>query len=405
MFSKLPLSLLFWCIITISAYSQNLVNNGSFEDYSDCPTNFAQINKAKYWFSANDGLGGSSEYFNACANPSTWGVPDNGFAFLWARTGDGYAGTACYEYFSEYREYVEGTLKNAFIQGQQYCVSFYVSNSNKASSYAIDALGLYFTTDSLITYSAMVHQVTPQLSNDSLNVIFDSTNWVKISGTYIAQGGERFFTFGNFKPNSQTTAVNLNGYIEGGAYYLLDDVAVYECNAPVYAADAGGTKTICPGETITIGMPHYDEYLYRWYDTAGTLIDTNSSINVSPSSTTTYILWVEDFKYDITTDTVTVFIDENCSESPVVFIPNIFTPNLDGNNDVLYVRSLHIKELKFSVYNRWGEKVFESQNKNEGWDGNYKGQPCSPDVYVYHVAIVFEDGTEESRKGNVTLVR
>jgi len=89
----------------------------------------------------------------------------------------------------------------------------------------------------------------------------------------------------------------------------------------------------------------------------------------------------------------------------IVYVPNIFSPNGDGNNDVLYVRSLHIKELKFSVYNRWGEKVFESQNKNEGWDGNYKGQPCSPDVYVYHVAIVFEDGTEESRKGNVTLVR
>jgi len=89
----------------------------------------------------------------------------------------------------------------------------------------------------------------------------------------------------------------------------------------------------------------------------------------------------------------------------VVYIPNIFSPNGDGVNDVLHVRSEYIKEISFCIYNRWGEKVFESQNKNEGWDGNYKGKPCSPDVYVYHATIVFEDGTETSRKGNVTLVR
>jgi len=404
MFSKLPLSLLFWCIITISAYSQNLVYNGSFEDYSECPTNFGQINKAKYWFSANDGFGGSSEYFNACDNSGLCGVPSNGFTYQYARTGNAYAGTVCYKYGNEGREYVEGTLNEVLHNGVEYCVSFYVSLSS-SSSYGIDAIGLFLANDSLITNSGLAYYVTPYVSNDSLNVITDTINWIKISGTFIAQGGERFFIFGNFKQNSQTTAVNINGFIEGVTYYLLDDVAVYECSTPIYVADAGGNKTTCLGGTITIGMPHYDEYLYRWYDTAGALIDTNSSINVSPSSTTTYILWVEDFKYEITTDTVTVFIDENCSESPVVFIPNIFTPNLDGNNDVLYVRSEHIKELNFSIYNRWGEKVFESQNKNEGWDGNYKGQPCSPDVYVYHVAIVFEDGTEESRKGNVTLVR
>ena len=89
----------------------------------------------------------------------------------------------------------------------------------------------------------------------------------------------------------------------------------------------------------------------------------------------------------------------------VVYIPNIFSPNVDGQNDVFRVRGENIETLHLTVYNRWGEKVFESQNKNDGWDGNYKGQPCSPDVYVYHATIMFEDGTETSRKGNVTLVR
>ena len=90
---------------------------------------------------------------------------------------------------------------------------------------------------------------------------------------------------------------------------------------------------------------------------------------------------------------------------PVVYIPNVFSPNGDEQNDVFRVRGVNIETLQLTVYNRWGEKVFESQNKNDGWDGSYKGKPCSPDVYVYHAAIVFEDGMETSRKGNVTLVR
>jgi len=89
----------------------------------------------------------------------------------------------------------------------------------------------------------------------------------------------------------------------------------------------------------------------------------------------------------------------------MVYIPNIFSPNGDGQNDLFRVRGENLETLHLTVYNRWGNKVFDSQNPNEGWDGNYKGKPCSPDVYVYHATIIFEDGTETSRKGNVTLVR
>lgn len=404
MFKKLHYTIILILMANYMLLSQNIVLNGSFEDFSSCPNTYGQLNKAVNWFSANGGGGGSSEYFNACNNPNICGVPNNGFTYQYARTGNAYAGTGCYGYGNEDREYVEGTLNNALFNGVEYCVIFYVSLYSY-SSYGIDALGLYFTTDSLITYSSDAHYVKPQISNDSLNVITDTINWVKISGTFTASGGERFFTFGNFKKTSQTTAVNINGYINGYAYYLLDDVAVYPCNAPIYTANAGGDKTICPGESIGIGMQDYDEYVYRWYDSSGALLDTTASINVTPSATTTYILWIKDFKYDVTTDTVTVLVDEDCNKSTVVYVPNIFSPNNDGNNDILYVRSANIQELNFSIYNRWGEKVFETHDKNEGWNGNYKGKQCPPGVYYYMAEVVFTNGEKLMKKGNVTLVR
>jgi len=384
--------------------SQNLVYNGSFEQYSICPDTPGQLNRASNWFSANWGGGGSSEYYNACDN-GPCGVPNNLLGgFQYAHTGNAYVGTGCYENISEYREYIEGALITPLVSGLSYCVSFYVSLS-EYSTFGINTLGVYFTNDSLITNSSLAYIVTTQVTNNLMNIITDKENWINISGSFTAVGGERFLTIGNFKRNSETDTIRLLQNTNGYAYYLIDDVAVYPCDAPKFIANAGGDKTICLGGSVNIGMQQYEEYQYKWYSLNGTLLDTTSYITVTPTTTTSYVLWVKDFKYDVTTDTVTVFVDENCGESPVVFIPNIFSPNLDGNNDVLYVRSEHIKELNFRIYNRWGEKVFESQNPNEGWDGNFKSQPCSPDVYVYHATIVFEDGTKTSRKGNVTLGR
>ena len=114
--------------IPIISLGQNLVYNGSFEQYTICPDNGGQINRAKYWFSANDGHGGSSEYFNACDNLGLCGVPSNFWeTFQYARTGEAYAGCECYENISEYREYIEGTLKSPLTESINYCVIVYPS--------------------------------------------------------------------------------------------------------------------------------------------------------------------------------------------------------------------------------------------------------------------------------------
>ncbi|MBS1776481.1 MAG: PKD domain-containing protein [Bacteroidetes bacterium] len=90
---------------------------------------------------------------------------------------------------------------------------------------------------------------------------------------------------------------------------------------------------------------------------------------------------------------------------PAIDVPTAFSPNGDGVNDVLYVRGAAVDKLLFRVYNRWGEKVFETNDINVGWDGNYKGKPQEVEVYAWVLEATFLDGTTESRSGNVTLLR
>lgn len=86
-------------------------------------------------------------------------------------------------------------------------------------------------------------------------------------------------------------------------------------------------------------------------------------------------------------------------------VPNAFSPNGDGENDVLFVRGAGIKEMSFFVYNRYGQKVFESFDPALGWNGNHKGKEVNPGVFVYYLDIIFIDNSTASEKGNVTLIR
>ncbi len=88
-----------------------------------------------------------------------------------------------------------------------------------------------------------------------------------------------------------------------------------------------------------------------------------------------------------------------------VFVPNVFSPNGDGFNDLLRVRGRGITELDFVIYDRWGEKVFETNDVNAGWDGTYKGQPMNLAVFVYIIKGKFKNGDAIDKKGNFTLLR
>ena len=87
-----------------------------------------------------------------------------------------------------------------------------------------------------------------------------------------------------------------------------------------------------------------------------------------------------------------------------VGIPNVFSPNGDNNNDILFVLG-SIDKLDFHIYNRWGQEVFKTNDRAEGWDGTFMGQPCNPGVFAYRVSGIMPGGEKIEKKGNITLVR
>ena len=86
-------------------------------------------------------------------------------------------------------------------------------------------------------------------------------------------------------------------------------------------------------------------------------------------------------------------------------VPSAFTPNGDGKNDVLYVKGSDIDKLTFTVYDRWGEKVFESHNISNGWDGTFNGKALNAQVFLYYLELTYTTGETVKDRGAVTLLR
>jgi gliding motility-associated-like protein len=90
---------------------------------------------------------------------------------------------------------------------------------------------------------------------------------------------------------------------------------------------------------------------------------------------------------------------------PLVDVPNAFTPLSGDINSIVTVKGFGIGKIQFIIWNRWGQKVFETNNRFQGWDGKIKGVVQPMDVYVYTLNIEFTDGTKATKKGDITLIR
>lgn len=123
------------------------------------------------------------------------------------------------------------------------------------------------------------------------------------------------------------------------------------------------------------------------------------------SAKTFYITAISD-QGCLVVDSLLILLQNDCVPD-LVFVPNAFSPDGDGYNDVLYAQTGSVQNLLgFQIYNRWGELVFETRDFNQGWDGTYKGQALAPDVFGY--VLQFEcpqSGNILLKKGNITILR
>ncbi len=148
-----------------------------------------------------------------------------------------------------------------------------------------------------------------------------------------------------------------------------------------------------------------DDYDVRWTPPTGLEDPESAHTEASPTSSTTYRLRMTDAGACPRTDMLRIIVQDITCGEPNLFLPNAFSPNGDGENDVLYVRGRNIEKMTLRIFDRWGEKVFESHDPDNGWDGRYEGKLLDPDVYAYYLEITCTGGKEFFEKGNITLLR
>jgi gliding motility-associated-like protein len=88
-----------------------------------------------------------------------------------------------------------------------------------------------------------------------------------------------------------------------------------------------------------------------------------------------------------------------------IYVPNVFTPNGDGHNDIFMPVVNGLKKYKLEIFDRWGERVFLSLSPQSGWDGTFKEALCKQDIYIWKIIISSIDGREIEKSGEVLLYR
>jgi len=295
-----------------------MVSNPSFEDTVSCPYS-NEIYKIIDW--SNPSTAGTPDVYHSC----TGIFPEfNGYAFQYP--GEGQCALGLYaqgDDGTDLREYIQGQLVSPLNAGSTYCVSFFV-NLLDSFSFATYGMGMYIPNSPISSSDWFPLPYTPQVSNPSGNILTDKIGWTKITGSFVASGGEQFITIGNFNND-----LNCNMVFVGPStgppwpYYLIDAVSIVEAGL---MANAGNDTTLFSGDSILIGNSDTGVDC-DWYDEDGTfIVNSVSGIYVQPANSTFYVM-EQNLCGTITTDTIyvnviqTATIDDRISPLPKIY-PN-----------------------------------------------------------------------------------
>ena len=281
-----------------------------------------------------------------------------------------------------------------------------ISNLN-ASTYYVTV-----TDANQCTYpdSAIVNILAPLTFTDTtVAPVCPPINTGSISVLNISGGTAPYSFSWNGQPGFSTLSNLAAGY-----YYLLVTDAngcsvpdsfnlQYQYNISV-TAGPGSTIQLGNHTEITCTSNPSTGLSYNWTPGEGLDCSTCQTTGAQPVRTMFFYITVQDSNGCTANDSVLVTVIPNYD----LFIPNAFTPNGDGNNDYFEVfgNKAAIIYWQVEVFNRWGEKVFESNDINFGWDGTYKGKLQDPGVFIYEAKVTFlDDHTRNNYKGSLTLIR
>ncbi len=284
--------------------------NPSFEDTIICP-NGLFINATLNDWTLPINHWGTSDHFHTCSNGSR-GIPNNLAGFQDTCTGNSYTGTIIYTTHPQYseREYLTGELSTPLVYNQCYRVSFKYS-LGETSDYSIFNYGILFT-DSIPSAGSIWHveelNYSPQIEVNQW--MYDKKDWVKIERYYVAQGGEKYITLGNFESNTNTIArFEGNGTNNGtykSSYVYLDDIHVEVVPTDsMPQIDLGNDTILCEGQKLIFDSLLPNNPIYVWNN----LLETSDSLFTIDSSG---VYWVEAYNgCSYTSDSINVIVLES----------------------------------------------------------------------------------------------
>jgi gliding motility-associated-like protein len=280
-------------------YGQNSVPNGDFETYTTLPNGYAQYFKSVGWGNVNNSLAGppfgSPDYFHAS------GTVGNYFGQIVANSGDAQMGFYTYHNaLGDAREYVTTQLTTPLIPGQEYQLTFYLTNGfNGGYNGAADNFGVHFSVGPLTQVVDEVINVIPQI--EIPGTVYHSNYWQPYVFLFTATNSADNITFGNFESDAATT-------ITGGtrAYYFIDDI---ELIPTLPTMQVNSDTTLCLGESYDLNA--WGDVSYAWADSLNpsSILSIDSTFTVSPLVSTTYFVYG-------TMDTLSVSV--NVNDPPMV---------------------------------------------------------------------------------------
>lgn len=226
------------------------------------------------------------------------------------------------------------------------------------------------------------------------------------TATVAASGGVGGFTY-LWASGSQTTATAIDLDSAMHTVTVTDANGCSSTDSILVQAFPAPTVTTISDTTILypncIDLTTSGAVSYEWTSTDDDMSCYDCSTPaVCPIYATQYCVEGTDANGCKNSDCVLVEVEIICGE---VFVPSAFSPNDDGNNDLECLYSDCIDYFTFTIYNRWGEKVFQTSDMNICWDGTWKGKPLNSAVFVYTLDGYLIDGQTIEQKGNISLIR
>lgn len=295
----------------------NLVQNPSFEQCLNCPTNggaevggqFTNNVILPYWNNPSNSMASPDYYhFNLMGENAIDGNSMVGIVTFISAFDD-----SIFVNFVNGREYLQSELLDSLQNDKIYLIDFYtyVGGVLGQGNFLANNVGIHFSDTLLHTSNYYNISLNPQIKYFNNEIIQETNSWSKFSGIYIAAGSEKYMTIGNFNTDSETDFICLSPFwpATGKCYMLFDKFSVTPLDSIPggLQVNAGQDYSICPGDTVFIGEK-ISNLPANWYLLDGTEVDTNTAgVYVSPTVTTTYVVTL-DINGVYSTDTVTLTV-------------------------------------------------------------------------------------------------